>query len=193
MSQTPARARGPRQTAGGKPRRAAPGRAAASRAPAVERTRLTDLDRRLIAELQRDAREPMSQIAQRLQVAESTVRHRVNRLVDDGLIEFMAVTDPLRLGYQEMVFMTLRVELDRLRDVAERLRALPHTFFVGICTGGVDLLVGAAFRSKQALLEFVTGELASIPGVLAANTSNILEVVKRTSAFGLILEDPPSA
>ena len=149
------------------------------------------LDLDIIRCLQDDARSSFARIAGRLRVPESTVRHRLNRLVKDGVVEFATLTNPLHMGYQVWVLIDIQTELRRTRAVAERIAAAPEVYWVGITTGTHDLHVGAVFRSNEELLDFVTRRLSKIPGIVRASTSSILELIKR--GYTIRLPAPPSS
>lgn len=146
---------------------------------------LAPLDIRIIRCLHSDARRSVASIASQLGVPESTVRHRLNRLVRRGIVEFAALTNPLQLGYQIWAIIEVQAELRKIRAVAQRLATTPEVYFVGITTGGYDVLAAAVFRSNEDLLDFITRRLSGIPGIVRTSTSSVLEVVKRTMAFPL--------
>jgi len=133
----------------------------------------------------RDARRSVAGIAGELGLPESTVRHRLNRLVERGIVEFAALTNPLQLGYQIWAIVEVQAELRKIRSVAQRLATAPEVYFVGITTGGYDVLAAAVFRSNDELLDFITRRLSGIPGIVRTSTSSVLEVVKRTMTFPL--------
>ena len=151
----------------------------------MDPARLAPIDVRIIRALHANARSSMSKIATRLGMPESTVRHRLNRLVRLGVIEFAAIVNPLQLGYQIWAQFHVEVELARMRSVAQRLARARQVYFVGIATGGYDVLVGAVFRTNKELLDFITGPMAKVPGIVGISTSSILEVVKRSMTFDL--------
>lgn len=151
----------------------------------MDSVRLAPADIRIIQCLTKDARSSMAKIADELKIPESTVRNRVNRLVRTGVIEFAVMTNPLHLGYGSWAIIEVQAELKKIRAVARRLAEVPEVYFVGITTGGYDLLVGAVFRSNEELLNFVTGRLANIPGIIRTSTSSVLELVKRNMTFSL--------
>ncbi len=151
----------------------------------MDPARLAPIDVRIIRALHANARSSMSKIASRLGMPELTVRHRLNRLVRLGVIEFAAIVNPLQLGYQIWAQFHVEVELARMRSVAQRLARARQVYFVGIATGGYDVLVGAVFRTNKELLDFITGPMAKVPGIVGISTSSILEVVKRSMTFDL--------
>lgn len=126
-----------------------------------------------------DARMSVAQIAKTVGLPESTVRNRMGRLTESGILDFVAVTDPLKLGYQLWVMIAIQVELDRIDSVAENLSAIPEVYFVAVTTGGYEIMVSAAFRSNDEFLRFVTERLSAIPGITRTNTYNVLKIYKR--------------
>src|ERR1700682_6033282 len=108
---------------------------------------LSSADIRIIRCLNKDARASIAKIAVTLKMPESTVRHRLKRLVDEKIIEFTAVPNPLHLGYRIWAIIELQVQLSAIREIADSLAARSEVYFVSITTGSYDILVGAVFRS----------------------------------------------
>jgi Lrp/AsnC family transcriptional regulator for asnA, asnC and gidA len=144
---------------------------------------ITEADVEIIHCLNRDARSSVSKIAAELAMPESTVRHRLNRMIDEGMIEFTAVPNPLHLGYQIWAIMEIQAKLAAVRSIARQLAKLPAVYFVSITTGNYDILIGAVFRSNAELLEFMTDQLPRIPGIERTRTATVLDVVKRFLTF----------
>jgi Lrp/AsnC family transcriptional regulator for asnA, asnC and gidA len=142
--------------------------------------KLTAIDVGIMQCLQQDAPLAVAQIASRLLVPESTVRHRLNRLVQGKVLEFAAMTNPLEMGYQIWAVMNIQTDIGRLRAVAKRLAQSSEVYFVALTTGGPNVHIGAFFRSNEALLDFMTRRLSKIPGVISVSTSGILELIKRS-------------
>jgi Lrp/AsnC family transcriptional regulator for asnA, asnC and gidA len=151
----------------------------------METMKLAPADLDIIRCLHEDARSSVARMAERLGMPESTVRHRMNRLVRSRVIEFAAVTDPLKLGYQIWAILEIQAEMPKVRNVARRLAATPQVYFVGITTGSFDILAAAVFKSNEELLDFITHRLSTIPGIIRTSTSSILELVKRSMTIGL--------
>jgi Lrp/AsnC family transcriptional regulator for asnA, asnC and gidA len=156
----------------------------------VERAKITGIDVGIIRSLHRDARKPLAKIAAELGVPQSTVRHRLNRLVRHGLVEFAAVTNPLRIGYEIWAIIEIQAQPSKIRSVATQLARAAEVYFVGITTGDYDILVNAVFRTNAELLEFLTGRLTRIGGITRTSTSTVLDVVKR--ALTLDVAEPPA-
>lgn len=141
---------------------------------------IDQLDREIIAILQRDGRTPNAEIARQLGVAEGTIRRRIDRLIDEGVIKIAAVTDPFKVGIGTVVLINLDVELPYLEEVAKKLVEMPCVRVVAYSTGVHDMLVEALFPSQQDLLEFLKDELPLIPGIRKTETSILLSILKRS-------------
>jgi Lrp/AsnC family transcriptional regulator, regulator for asnA, asnC and gidA len=145
---------------------------------------LSQSDLNIIGYLSNDPRCSVSKMAEDLEMPESTVRHRLNRILETGLIEFAAIVNPLEFGFNTWTIMEVQAQLNRVEAVGETLASFQEVYFVGLTSGGYDLLVGAVFRSTEEHRHFVTTKLANIPGIVRTSTSNVLKVFKRTSAEG---------
>src|SRR5512141_3328216 len=91
---------------------------------------ISDLDKRIIEQLQEDGRRPFTQIATDLGVSEAAVRARTGRMIGQGILQVVGVTDPLKLGFQQMAMIGVKVQADRLIEVAEEIAAFPETDYV---------------------------------------------------------------
>jgi len=151
----------------------------------MDEPKITPVDVGIIGSLHRDARKSFVKIAQELSVPESTVRHRLNRLVRHGVLEFAAVANPLRMGYQIWAIIEIQGQPSRIPAVARQLAKAPEVFFVGITAGRCDIFASAVFRSNSELLDFLTTRLSKIPGITRTSTSTVLEVVKRSLALSV--------
>lgn len=118
------------------------------------------------------------EIADALGVAEITIRRRRTKLEDKGFIRYFALPNPRLLGYlDEMVWV--KVEPASLISVAKALAGSPRTRDVDIMNGPFNLLVTGYFSSPDDFLDFLTEEVAQLPGVVETQASNSLRTVKR--------------
>jgi Lrp/AsnC family transcriptional regulator, regulator for asnA, asnC and gidA len=145
---------------------------------------VSDLDKRIIEHLQEDGRRPFTQIASELNVSEAAVRARTNRLVDRGILQIVGVTDPLKLGFQQMAMVGIRCERDRLVQVAEAVGAFPEVDYVVITAGTYDVLIEVVCEDNAALLDFLADKLRAIDGVRDTETFVYLRMVKQTYQWG---------
>jgi Lrp/AsnC family transcriptional regulator for asnA, asnC and gidA len=142
------------------------------------------LDKRIIEHLQQDGRRPFTQIAADLGVSEAAVRARTNRLVARGIIQIVGVTDPLKLGFQQMAMVGIRCERDRLIEVAETVGSFPEVDYVVITAGTYDVLIEVVCEDNAALLDFLAERLRAIEGVRDTETFVYLRMVKQTYQWG---------
>lgn len=136
------------------------------------------LDRRIIGFLQRDGRMTNTEMARQLRVTETTVRKRVATLIDQGLLAVVGVPDPSIAGLTLSAIIGIRAHLKALRQVSLQLRSYPEVRYVGLTTGRYDVIIEAFFTDQEHVLEFVTGRLGSLEGVVAVESSLILKVEK---------------
>lgn len=141
---------------------------------------LDDLNRQIVLMLQKDGRLSNSEIARRLGVTETTVRRRIDRMVEDGIIRVAAVANPFKIGLQTVALISIDVDLPKLEDVARALVAMKEVRYVGYATGAHDIVIEAIFPDNAALLKFVSERLGRIPGIRRTETSIQLDVLKRS-------------
>ena len=145
---------------------------------------LLDVPNRAIIEaLQRDGRQPYGAIAEAVGLSEAAVRRRVQRLRESGIMQIVAVTDPLQLGFTRQAMIGVSVEGD-VRRVAEKLSSLPEVDYVVMCAGSFDLLVEIVCEDDERLLQVLNDSVRSIPGVRATETFLYLKLAKQTYSWG---------
>ncbi len=145
---------------------------------------VSDLDKRIVEQLQEDGRRPFTQIAGDLGVSEAAVRARTNRLIERGILQVVGVTDPLKLGFQQMAMIGVKVEAARLIEVAEEIAAFPETSYVVVTAGTYDILVECVAEDNDALLQFLSARLRKIRGVRETETFVYLRLMKQTYQWG---------
>jgi Lrp/AsnC family transcriptional regulator for asnA, asnC and gidA len=144
---------------------------------------LDPVDKRLIEALQRDGRRPYTQLAHDVGLSEAAVRQRVRRLVDSGVTQIVAVTDPLTLGFRRMAMIGIRVEGD-VRAAADTIAALPQIDYLVIVAGSFDLLVEIVCEDDDDLLRLLNDEIRAVPGVASTDTFTYLKICKETYSWG---------
>lgn len=143
---------------------------------------LDALDRGILRILQEDGRASYSEIARRLKVPESTVRLRVRKLVDMGIIrKFAALINPFRAGYSIVAFIAVDVEPSRVKKAAEELSKLPEVDVLGIATGAHDVLMQVTVRDLQELENFLIEKLGRIEGIRSTETSILTSLTSSPS------------
>ena len=144
---------------------------------------LDEIDRRIIAELQVDGRKPYTQMAPVVGLSEAAVRQRVQRLIDSGVMQIVAVTDPKVLGFSRQAMIGISVEGDAL-VVADSVAALSEVEYVVLTAGAIDLLVEVVVADDESLLELLNEQIRKIPGVRTTETYMYLRIHKETYQWG---------
>ncbi|HZD72816.1 MAG TPA: Lrp/AsnC family transcriptional regulator [Actinomycetota bacterium] len=150
--------------------------------PGVE-VHLDDVSRQIIEQFQQDGRRSYAAIAKLVGLSEAAVRQRVQKLLDAGVMQIVAVTDPLRLGFQRQAMIGLKAEGD-LAQVAEQLAAVPEVDDVVVCAGPFDLLVELVCADDEELFRLINDRVRTIPGVRATESFVYLRLVKQTYTWG---------
>lgn len=140
---------------------------------------LDSLDQQIIIALENDGRRPYRDIARDLNVAEATIRARVNRLTENKLIRITAVGDPLKLGVETGAISLIRVTPGHSKEVAEKLAQFPNVRFVGVSFGPADIIIQTLHSSAQELHTFLAETVPSvIPSVTSTETFQLAQIVK---------------
>lgn len=140
-------------------------------------------NRAIIEALQRDGRLAYGTIAEEVGLSEAAVRRRVQRLRDAGVMQIVAVTDPLQLGFHRQAMVGVRVEGD-VRLVAEKLSELEEVDYVVMCAGSFDLLVEVVCKDDDALFRLLNDAFRSIPGVSSTESFVYLRSARQTYSWG---------
>jgi Lrp/AsnC family transcriptional regulator, regulator for asnA, asnC and gidA len=144
---------------------------------------LDAMSKAIIEQLQEDGRRPYATIARVVGLSEAAVRQRVQRMIDGGVMQIVAVTDPLTLGFRRQALIGLRVEGD-LNSVADRLADTPEVDYVVISAGSFDLIIEVVCEDDDHLFALLNDKIRSIPGVRATETFVYLRLRKQTYTWG---------
>lgn len=138
-----------------------------------------NLDMAIMRHLQEDGRKSFTDIASELDIAKNTVRNRVTRLQEAGLLQIIGWVDPTAVGYTSPALIQIAVEPPNLiEEVAEKLSALKETRFVAMMTGEYPIIVDVRCRDQEHLTEIITKHIYQIPGVVSTRTNTYLHVYK---------------
>jgi Lrp/AsnC family transcriptional regulator, regulator for asnA, asnC and gidA len=151
--------------------------------PGVPNGVLDNTSRHIVEQLQQDGRRSYAAIARAVGLSEAAVRQRVQRLLDERIIQIAAVTDPRAVGFTRQAMIGVKVDGD-MRQVADKLALVPEADYVVICAGSFDLLVEVICVDDAHLLQVVDGAIRSIPGVQRTETFVYLKVAKETYSWG---------
>ncbi len=145
---------------------------------------IDDINKSIIIELQKDGRRSYTAIAEAVGLSEAAVRQRCQRLIDTGVMQIVAVTDPLQLGFRRMAMVGMRINGDATK-VAEALSKLPEVAYVVQSGGSFDLLAELVCEDDDHLIEVLNKTLRVFPGVRETETFMYLRLHKETYAWGV--------
>jgi Lrp/AsnC family transcriptional regulator for asnA, asnC and gidA len=145
---------------------------------------LDNVSKAIIEELQKDGRKPYAAIGKVVGLSEAAVRQRVQRLLDHGVMQIVAVTDPLELGFARQALIGIRAEGD-LEVIADELANMVELEYVVITAGSFDILAEVVCESDEQLLEILSKRIRSIPGVRITESFVYLKLRKQTYSWGV--------
>ena len=146
---------------------------------------LDELDRGIIAALQAEGRRPYSRVAADLGVSESVVRYRVQRLEQAGLLQVVGIADPLRIGFDRMALLGLKVRPGTVQQVCDAVSAFPESSYVAATAGSFDVVVEVVCRDTAHFTELLTGRLHAVDGIVTAESFLVLEIHKMAYGWGV--------
>ena len=146
---------------------------------------LDRLDRGIIAALQVDGRRAYSRIADEVGVSESVIRYRVRRLEDAGILQIVGIADPLRIGFDLMALVGVKITAGSLDEVCERLRNIAEVSYLVVTAGSFDLFVEVLCRDTAHFGEVLTGNIQDIDGVVDTESFLVLQIHKMSYGWGV--------
>jgi Lrp/AsnC family transcriptional regulator for asnA, asnC and gidA len=141
-------------------------------------SKVDKVDLQIIQILNADGRTPFSQIAQKLGVSTGMIRQRYHRLVQDGVLQVVAVTNPLLMGFTTMAQIGVKVDVGRLEEIAEQIATFDEVIYLVLVTGSYDLHIEIVCRDKTHLLDFLTKKLHSVEGIKDSETFICMRIAK---------------
>ena len=139
---------------------------------------LDETDLKIIEALRKDGRVAFAQIAEQLSVSPGMIRQRYNRLVEQGYLKVVAITNPLRMGFTSMAMIGIRVDGSKLLTVAEKVSKLDEVIYMIISSGRFDIFAEVVCRNHEDLLRFITEKLSVIDGVRESESFMHLKIIK---------------
>ncbi|MFE2867942.1 MULTISPECIES: Lrp/AsnC family transcriptional regulator [unclassified Embleya] len=137
----------------------------------------------IIEQLQEDGRRSYAAIGKAVGLSEAAVRQRVQRLLDQGVMQIVAVTDPLTVGFHRQAMVGVRVEGD-IDPVADILATMKEVDYVVITAGSFDLIVELVCENDDHLLDIINKRIRAIPGVRSTESFVYLKLRKQTYQWG---------
>ena len=148
------------------------------------RNHLDEVSKAIIEQLQQDGRRSYAAIGKVVGLSEAAVRQRVQRLIESGVMQVVAVTDPTELGFSRQAMIGVRASGD-LEPLADAIAEMDEVDYVVIVAGSFDVMVEVVAESDEHLLEIVSKRIRSLQGVVSTETFVYLKLRKQTYSWGV--------
>lgn len=144
---------------------------------------IDDVSKAIIEQLQFDGRRSYAEIGKAVGLSEAAVRQRVQKLTDTGVLQIVAVTDPMQLGFYRQAMIGIRCTGDT-REIAQKIAALSETDYVVHTAGSFDILVEVICEDDDEFIELLNSKIRSLPGVTSTETFVYLKLHKQFYNWG---------
>ena len=144
---------------------------------------IDEIDKRLIEALQQDGRQAYTKLESQVQLSEAAVRQRVQRLVEEQVVQIVGVTNPMMLGFRRVAMVGIRTTGD-VTEIADAIATIDEVDYVVIVAGSFDILCELVVEDDDAMLTLLNKRIRSIDGVLNTETFTYLQLQKQTYAWG---------
>ena len=151
--------------------------------PHSKPVQLDDVSKAIIEQLQADGRRSYAEIGKAVGLSEAAVRQRVQNLTDSGVMQVVAVTDPMQLGFYRQAMIGIRVTGDTT-VVAEKLGRLPAVDYVVLTAGSFDILAEVVCENDEDLIDLLNKQIRAIDGVQSTETFVYLKLHKQFYNWG---------
>ena len=142
-----------------------------------------DVSKAIIEQLQADGRKSYASIGQAVGLSEAAVRQRVQKLIDNGVMQIVAVTDPMQIGFARQAMIAISATGD-VEAIADKLAKIDEVDYIVVTAGSVDLLVEVVVADDDHLLRLVNDQIRTIPGITRTESFLYLKLVKQTYNWG---------
>ncbi len=154
-----------------------------SRMMRTRQSQLDEVSKLIVEQLQLDGRKSYAEIGKVVGLSEAAVRQRVQKLNDSGVMQIVAVTDPMRLGFNRQAMVGVKCTGD-VNQVAEMLSSIPQVDYVVLTAGGFDILVEVVCEDDEDLINLLNSNIRLLPGVVSAETFVYLKLHKQFYSWG---------
>jgi Lrp/AsnC family transcriptional regulator for asnA, asnC and gidA len=144
---------------------------------------LDDVSKAIIEQLQTDGRKSYSDIGRAVDLSEAAVRQRVQKLIDSGVMQIVAVTDPLQLGFYRQAMIGIRTMGDS-RTISDAIAAIDAVEYVVLTAGSFDMLAEVVCEDDDSLLALLNGQIRTVPGVVQTEVFTYLQLKKQQYNWG---------
>jgi len=148
-----------------------------------KQNQLDDISKAIIEQLQADGRRSYAEIGKAVGLSEAAVRQRVQRLTESGVMQVVAVTDPMQLGFYRQAMVGIRVTGDTT-TVIDRLASIPAVDYLVLTAGNFDILAEVICENDDELIDLLNNEIRGIPGVQSTETFVYLKLKKQFYNWG---------
>jgi|SRR5690554_69572 Lrp/AsnC family transcriptional regulator for asnA, asnC and gidA len=148
-----------------------------------KQNQLDDISKAIIEQLQADGRRSYAEIGKAVGLSEAAVRQRVQRLTESGVMQVVAVTDPMQLGFYRQAMVGIRVTGDTT-TVIDRLASIPAVDYLVLTAGNFDILAEVICENDDELIDLLNKEIRGIPGVQSTETFVYLKLKKQFYNWG---------
>lgn len=151
--------------------------------PSNKPVQLDDVSKAIIEQLQVDGRRSYAEIGKAVGLSEAAVRQRVQKLTESGVMQIVAVTDPMQLGFYRQAMIGIRASGDA-RLLADAIAALPAVDYVVLTAGSFDILAEIVCENDEELITLLNSEIRNLDGVLSSETFVYLKLHKQFYNWG---------
>lgn len=144
---------------------------------------LDEISKAIIEQLQADGRRSYADIGKAVGLSEAAVRQRVQRLTESGVMQVVAVTDPMQLGFFRQAMVGIRVAGDATK-VVDRLKDIQAVDYLVLTAGNFDILAEVVCENDADLIDLLNQEIRGIPGVQSTETFVYLKLEKQFYNWG---------
>ena len=143
------------------------------------------IDCKMISLLQKDGRISNTDIAKKIGISEANVRTRLNRLIEEQYIQIVAVSNPIKLGFEIVGILRITVDIMKIKKITDELRRLKEVWFIVHATGASDIHTEFVAKSLDELNDLIFNRIYKIDGVIKTETSLLLNYIKICPALNL--------
>ncbi|PXA70614.1 Lrp/AsnC family transcriptional regulator [Cryobacterium arcticum] len=153
------------------------------RGSAGKSAQLDEVSKKIIEQLQVDGRRSYAEIGKAVGLSEAAVRQRVQKLTEAGVMQVVAVTDPMQLGFYRQAMIGIRATGDT-RVLADQLAAIPAVDYVVLTAGSFDILAEVVCENDDELIALLNSQIRNLEGVSSTETFVYLKLHKQLYNWG---------
>lgn len=154
-----------------------------SRMDRARQSHLDEVSKLIIEQLQKDGRRSYAEIGKVVGLSEAAVRQRVQKLTEAGVLQIVAVTDPLKLGFSRQAMIGIRC-VGNSAQVADAIAKIPSVDYVVLTAGSFDIMAEVVCEDDDQLIELLNDKIRSLPGVVSSETFVYLRLHKQFYNWG---------